>query len=680
MTDEKLPTVRALRELARQHLGRGHSKLKTKEELLQALRQAVPDLIAKLGDMKDAVLERAHISQKKQVDEALEHARAQATPARRHAEALREAAKVVGKPGGTAAEGTAQPKAATPVASAHLHGAARPAASQPARAATPTAGTQAARSSADAAAAKPASSSQPVQGQPTHAQGKTAAPKSAPNSAVSTTSRVVAPGERAMGSAPTSAQPGVAGKSAPTSAVASMSTKPSAQDASSKSAVTSAAAATSAKPGAPDADRKSTVTSAATAASAQPGIVGKSALTSGSSGARVTAETKAPATSAVAAQGAAGKSAPSAVAATSAQPSAEVAAGKAAPTGAVAATSADLGAAGKSPTTVASATRAQPTPERSDKPQGEATAASAQPARGETRTSAPSEAAKRPVEPSASRPASLDAPVSAHVAPAPRPPIVTESFFRPASPSAAPAASAAEPLIEGFFVARIAGEREARRHRLTEGQAPFGQGRTPHPFEERLGELPAGYAEHEGVLLARDPSTLFFFWDFHPDARLQAAQGLHLPRLLLQIFEGGHFVREEEFPLEAKSVYLHGLVPGRTYRVEALVRGADGRTASLRIASNPVTLPPEAPSGDLSVQMLQVPWGAQLARYGRVLPGAADHLGLEGLAPSGSSLSWRGAPMAPTGELPPHLPLPSGASWRQGADLPTSPRSGSGRG
>src|SRR5437763_1533080 len=40
MSETKTLTLRELRELARKHLGRGHSRLKTKDELLDALRRA----------------------------------------------------------------------------------------------------------------------------------------------------------------------------------------------------------------------------------------------------------------------------------------------------------------------------------------------------------------------------------------------------------------------------------------------------------------------------------------------------------------------------------------------------------------------------------------------------------------------------------------------------------------
>ena len=49
MDDIKSMTVRYLRDLARKHLGRGHSKLKTKEELLAALAEHVPAIARLLG-------------------------------------------------------------------------------------------------------------------------------------------------------------------------------------------------------------------------------------------------------------------------------------------------------------------------------------------------------------------------------------------------------------------------------------------------------------------------------------------------------------------------------------------------------------------------------------------------------------------------------------------------------
>src|SRR5262249_58094794 len=49
MKGSKKLTVRQLRELARKHLGRGHSKLKTKAELLAALKKWLPQALQALA-------------------------------------------------------------------------------------------------------------------------------------------------------------------------------------------------------------------------------------------------------------------------------------------------------------------------------------------------------------------------------------------------------------------------------------------------------------------------------------------------------------------------------------------------------------------------------------------------------------------------------------------------------
>src|SRR5687767_8973739 len=70
----------------------------------------------------------------------------------------------------------------------------------------------------------------------------------------------------------------------------------------------------------------------------------------------------------------------------------------------------------------------------------------------------------------------------------------------------------AEPVVEGFFVAKVAGEKEARRHHLTEetGQ-PMTEAVRPESPDEGLGELPSDYRDDSVVALARDPHSLFVF-------------------------------------------------------------------------------------------------------------------------------------------------------------------------
>ncbi|WP_050791981.1 DUF4912 domain-containing protein, partial [Stigmatella aurantiaca] len=164
----------------------------------------------------------------------------------------------------------------------------------------------------------------------------------------------------------------------------------------------------------------------------------------------------------------------------------------------------------------------------------------------------------------------------------------------------------AEPLVEGFFVAKVQGEEEARRHHLTEDQAPRGVGGTVG-YEENLGELPVDYGEDLAVALARDPSTLFVTWNFSAITRSRALEGLEQPRAFLRVFDGEKRVREEEFPLESRSFYIYGLPPGRAYRVEAYFVGRDGRARRLAQSSQRITLPQEGPSEDTSVRFMRMP-------------------------------------------------------------------------
>lgn len=167
---------------------------------------------------------------------------------------------------------------------------------------------------------------------------------------------------------------------------------------------------------------------------------------------------------------------------------------------------------------------------------------------------------------------------------------------------------AAEPLVEGFFVARMMGERELRRHHLTEEQAPrskFENGAVGS--EENLGELPLDYGNDLALALARDPHTLFITWDFSAATRARAMEGLNEPRAMLRVFDGERLVRELEVVLESRSFYIHGLPPGRPYRVEAHFVDRGGRSRRIGSSTHPLTLPHTGPSPDKSVRFMQLP-------------------------------------------------------------------------
>jgi hypothetical protein len=180
-----------------------------------------------------------------------------------------------------------------------------------------------------------------------------------------------------------------------------------------------------------------------------------------------------------------------------------------------------------------------------------------------------------------------------------------------------PAASAPKqaPVVEGFFVVRVAGTGEAERHQLTESSG--GSAPPPPPpagYDEQLGELPDVYEDDAELLLPRDPHTLFFLWDYARDTRQGALAGLHHPRARLRVYDGDHLVRELDFALESRSYYIHGLEPGRNYRVEAYFVGDFGETRRLGRGTNAIALPNAGPSSNLEVRFLRIPWDVPLSR------------------------------------------------------------------
>jgi hypothetical protein len=182
----------------------------------------------------------------------------------------------------------------------------------------------------------------------------------------------------------------------------------------------------------------------------------------------------------------------------------------------------------------------------------------------------------------------------------------TPAAAQPTAPPPLSVQHEAEPVVEGFFVARVRGEEEARRHHMVEEPRPPASPEVP-PEHEGLGGLPGGYQDDSMLLLPRDPYTLFVSWDFSAAARTKAQHGLDSPRAVLRVFDGEKMVRELDCALEARSFYIHSLQPGRPYRVEAHFVGSDGRNRRIGVSSNRIALPPSGTSTDTSIRFLRVP-------------------------------------------------------------------------
>lgn len=194
-----------------------------------------------------------------------------------------------------------------------------------------------------------------------------------------------------------------------------------------------------------------------------------------------------------------------------------------------------------------------------------------------------------------------------------RPPEPSASAPPPA-PGRRPAAPGesipTEPDPEGHLVARVAGERAAHASELplVEEKVPPSGPREPPAYDERLGDLPDGYGEDSVVLLAKDPRSLYLYWDFSRETVERAfawMPGLHTK---VRLFADDALDREVDFSLEARSWYIHDLTPGRTYRAELTSHAIDGQVRRIGEASNPVKLPSEGPSPLVEDRFLRIPW------------------------------------------------------------------------
>lgn len=221
----------------------------------------------------------------------------------------------------------------------------------------------------------------------------------------------------------------------------------------------------------------------------------------------------------------------------------------------------------------------------------------------------------------------------------------------------------AEPVVEGFFVARIAGESEVRRHHLTAVDSPNPSSDAPR---EPLPRVPQRYEVDRLVLLARDPVTLFTFWDLTPKTRGERHQ------VQLRLYDNGHEVRRVEVPLDAPSWYHCELQPGRRYRAELWERLEDGTERSLGLVSNEVTLPHDDLSADTRVRFMRVSPDVPLNRREESAAAPSDAgeprprgISLEVLRerwePGANSGSWQLRSWRERVDIDEGMPLPSGA-------------------
>jgi hypothetical protein len=124
-----------------------------------------------------------------------------------------------------------------------------------------------------------------------------------------------------------------------------------------------------------------------------------------------------------------------------------------------------------------------------------------------------------------------------------------------------------------------------------------------------MADLPEQAADLRVHALARDPGTLFAFWDFPNESWRRAARGLRSPRPVLRVFQGDQLVRELELVPESRSFYVHDLNAGQRYRVEAHLVGVDGRSRQVGYPSALVELP-RSSHAEGEARFAYVAWGS----------------------------------------------------------------------
>jgi hypothetical protein len=167
--------------------------------------------------------------------------------------------------------------------------------------------------------------------------------------------------------------------------------------------------------------------------------------------------------------------------------------------------------------------------------------------------------------------------------------------------SVAPPPPADVPVEEGFFEGPPTPPTPRRARRAPAAPEPF----EPGPFAS-----PREVGTDAPVLLVRDPTTLFVFWDFRRELERGAALGLREPRLLLRLHRGADLDRTLELPLTSRSTYVTGLTARMQRRVCCWDATAERTRSSRSVVRR---LPPGRVSTQLEVRTLRLPWSEPLS-------------------------------------------------------------------
>ena len=171
----------------------------------------------------------------------------------------------------------------------------------------------------------------------------------------------------------------------------------------------------------------------------------------------------------------------------------------------------------------------------------------------------------------------------------------------------------------------------ARASKFSTAEDPRFRPQELQGVDQRLPDLPESYGENRIVLLPRDPSWLFTYWELVQEYKEAARQagGEMLAIRLYDVtgtgFRGpeAHLTHEHDCAEWARSWYMPVPTAGRDYLVEIGYRGANGWFPLAR--SNSVSVPPDRPSADVGGELATIPVDQDLPHYNQmVAQGARD--------------------------------------------------------
>ena len=130
----------------------------------------------------------------------------------------------------------------------------------------------------------------------------------------------------------------------------------------------------------------------------------------------------------------------------------------------------------------------------------------------------------------------------------------------------------------------------------------------PTPHFEFLGDLPESYGTRRLFLTARDPHTLFAYWDFTHEQILQAEKEAVDGKVFLQIFTPGkERVHQIHVTQGSREWFFPTHRPSTLFQAELGFYRSNGSFHHLAV-SQQVTTPPDCPSANQDIQFVTIPF------------------------------------------------------------------------